>query len=411
MYEFEILLLVLSILLSAFSSASEAAILSISSLQLRRISKNKRPPYTFLVALKKNPSRAMMTTLIANNIANISASVIVTHLTVLFYGDVFLGVTGGFLVLFLMIFCEIFPKTYSINNSEIVALFTAPLLYVLMILFTPLIWAIEYLGKLFPSVFQTRLQRQKFTEEEIRYALEFGVEDRAISGEERTLLERVLDFNDTLVKEIMVPREQVKTLNEFDNQEVVLKKISKFKKVRYPIISETGAVAGIVSLKKLTSVQFFNRVSEIMDKPFFISKEAIASETFKKMQKANIHLAIVVDPTGGFDGIVTLEDLLEEIVGEIHENPQNIHFMQEEKSVVIVAGVARLHDIEKELGIQIPDAERFGSIAAYMHYQLKRIPVKGDLLILRDAKLEIREMSGNLISKVQISRLKDQKLV
>ncbi|HQT44494.1 MAG TPA: CBS domain-containing protein, partial [Candidatus Micrarchaeota archaeon] len=257
------------------------------------------------------------------------------------------------------------------------------------------------------SIFQTRLQRQRFTEEEIRYALEFGVEDRAISGEERNLLERVLDFNDTIVKEIMVPREQVRCLVETDTQQAAMKKIAKFKKIRYPVLSEAGAVAGVVSLKKLTSDGDFNFVSEIMDKPVFVSKEAVASEVFKKMQKANIHLAIVVDPTGGFDGIVTLEDLLEEIVGDIHENPQTLHFVQDEKSVILVSGVARLHDIEKELGIQIPDAERFGSIAAYMHYHLKRIPVKGDVLLLKEAKFEIREMSGATISKIQVSRMKE----
>ncbi len=407
MYELEIAVLLACLCVSGFTSAGEAAILSLSSLQVKRLSKVKRMPYAILVALKKNTARTMMTILIANNISNTAATVLVAHMTTLIYGDVYLGITGGLLALMLMIFCEIFPKTYGMNNNEVVALFTAPMLYVLMSVFMPLIWLIETLGRLFPTVFQTRLQRQRFTEEEIRYALEFGVEDRAISGEERNLLERVLDFNDTIVKEIMVPREQVKCLVETDTQQATMKKIAKFKKVRYPVLSEAGAVVGVVSLKKLTSDGDFNFVSEIMDKPVFVSKEAVASEVFKKMQKANIHLAIVVDPTGGFDGIVTLEDLLEEIVGDIHENPQTLHFVQDEKSVILVSGVARLHDIEMELGIQIPDAERFGSIAAYMHYHLKRIPVKGDVLVLKEARFEIREMSGATISKIQVSRMKE----
>ncbi|MFA5106349.1 MAG: hemolysin family protein [Candidatus Micrarchaeia archaeon] len=406
MYELETVLLALALLVSGLTSAGEAAMLSLSSLQLRRLSKIKRPPYSFLVFLKKQPTRMMMTTLIANNIANISASILVAHLTTLIYGDVFLGITGGLLALVVMVFCEIFPKTYSVNNSEIVSLVTAPMIYVLMALFMPLIWALEYLGQLFPSVFQTRLQRQKFTEEEIRYALEFGVEDRAISGDERNLLERVLDFNDTLVKEIMVPREQIKYLLDTDTQQSAFRKAAKFKKNRYPVLSDTGAVVGVVSLKKLIAVQQFGKVGEIMDKPIFVSKESIASETFRKMQRANIHMAVAVDSTGAFEGVVTVEDLLEEIVGEIHENPQALQFVAEEKSVILVSGLARLHDIEKELGVQIPDAERFGSIAAYMHYQLKRIPVKGDILMLRDAKFDIREMSGNSISKIQVTRLK-----
>ncbi len=406
MYELDIVILIISLLVSGFTSAGEAAMLSLSSLQLRRLSKIKRPPYSLLVYLKRQPSRMMMTTLIANNIANISASIVVAYLTAQIYGDLFLGITGGALALFVMVFCEIFPKTYSVNNSEKISLFTAPMLYVMMAVFMPLIWALEYLGRLFPSIFQTRLHRQRFTEEEIRYALDFGVEDRAISGEERNLVERVLDFNDTLVKEIMVPREQVKTMLENDSQQAALKKAARFKKLRYPVLSDAGAVVGIASLKKLVSVAQFNKVGDIMDKPVFISKESIASETFRKMQRANIHMAIAVDSTGAFEGIVALEDLLEEIVGEIHENPQNLQFLPEEKSVIIVSGLARLHDIEKELGIQIPDAERFGSIAAYMHYQLKRIPVRGDLVILRDAKFEIREMEGNSINKIQVTRLR-----
>lgn len=406
MYETEIVLLVIALFMSGLTSAGEAAMLSLSSLQLRRLSKIKRAPYTLLVFLKKQPTRMMMTTLIANNIANISASILVAHLTTLIYGDVFLGITGGLLALVVMIFCEIFPKTYSVNNSEVVSLVTAPMLYILMAIFMPLIWILEYLGKLFPGVFQTRLQRQKFTEEEIRYALDFGVEDRAISGDERNLVERILDFNDTLVKEIMVPREQIKCLLESDTQQMAFKKAAKFRKNRYPVLSDAGAVVGILSLKKLVSVPQFGKVGDIADKPIFVSKEAVASETFRKMQKANIHMAVAVDSTGAFEGVITVEDLLEEIVGEIHENPQALQFVPEEKSVILVSGLARLHDIEKELGVQIPDAERFGSIAAYMHYQLKRIPVKGDVVMLREARFEIREMAGNSISKIQAAKLK-----
>ena len=149
-------------------------------------------------------------------------------------------------------------------------------------------------------------------------------------------------------------------------------------------------------------------LSKMMDKPFFTSKEAIAYDLFKRMQKTNTHLAVAIDPGGNFEGIVTIEDLLEEIVGEIHEGPEQgvPTQLQEEKPMLLISGSTRLHDIEKELGITIAEAERFGSIAAYMHYRLRRIPVKGDTVMLADARFEVKEVRDNAIEKIQATRMK-----
>ncbi|MBM3229935.1 CBS domain-containing protein, partial [Candidatus Parvarchaeota archaeon] len=277
---------------------------------------------------------------------------------------------------------------------------------VLEIIFAPIIFMLEISGIIFPQIINTKYTRHRFSEEEIRAMLEFGVEDKAISSDERKLLERVLDFNDTLVKEVMVSRDLTKCLEETDTREEVVQKVSKFKKNMYPVLSIDGEVVGVLSIKKLVSASGMKNPKDIMDRPLFASKESIAYDLFKKMQKSNTHMAIVVDSNGQFEGVVTMEDLLEEIVGEIEDSAIPPSFIQLDKSILLVSGTARLHDIEKELNVNILDAERFGSVAGFMHFCLKRIPLKGDTLLLKDVKFEVKEMHGNAIERVQVTRLK-----
>jgi putative hemolysin len=166
-------------------------------------------------------------------------------------------------------------------------------------------------------------------------------------------------------------------------------------------VDSGGRVVGVVGQNRILGAPAQSLVSTLMLSPFFVSKEAVAYEVLRNMQKDKRQIAIVLNPDGSMDGILTMEDLVEEIVGEIDENPFSVPASTLAKSSLIVSGDARLHDIEKELKISLPNSQRFGSVGAFLHYQLKRIPVRGDVIIYGKCRMEV-EGVGDDFSLIKI---------
>ncbi len=406
--EIELIVIVAMILLSATFSATEAAILSVNRLRLKYL-KNKypnSPQIASLLRIKTHTSRTIMAILVGNNVANISASVLVAHITTTYYGDVYLGIATAILTLVILIVGEIIPKNYATSNSDSVAVFMAQPIEVLTYAIGPIIFVLEKISA--PIVGNQNFISKKphFSEAEIRSVLEIGVEDRAISKDEKILLERVLDFNDTSIQEIMTPKKQVKTMNYKDTVENALKKVGKYRKNRYPVIDENNKPVGVISQREMLSSQKEQLISQIMVEPYFVSKETVAYELFRNLQRNKRQMAIVIATDGTIEGIVTMEDLLEEIVGEIEERPSGIEQQHWTKSELIVSGDARLHDVEKELGISFEQSQRFGSVGAYIQYQLRRLPAKHDTIITKSIRIEITEVSKDFSNlKVKFSKI------
>lgn len=412
--ELELAALAILLALSAFFSAAEAAILSINRVRLRYImQKNKWSPRAkTLSRLKSSTMKTIMTILLANNIVTISASFIVAHATETYFGDLYLALSFGILTFIIVVFGEIIPKNYGTNNAEKFGLFAAQPIELLSMLLSPLVFVLDYINRIVPGVYPIPGQKIGMSEDEMKSVFEVGVEDMAITHDEKQLLERVLDFNDTYLKEIMTHKRDVKFVKATENRDELLRQVSSQKKSQYPVIDESNKVVGILTVKKFLSAKPAAALRELLEPPFFVSREMVASELFKKMQKSHVRMAVVLDSEGRMDGIVTLEDLLEELVGEIssQENMQSADAAakaaDDASPTLAVSGESRLHDVEKELKIQLPESERFGSVAAYIHHQLKRIPVRGDVILLPKCRIEIREMDKDFrIIKAEVSRL------
>jgi len=404
--EIEILLLFAMLALSALFSAAEAALLTISRIKIRNMLKKhpKDSRISSLVHLKKNTPRTIMAILIGNNVANVSASFLAAHITTLYFGSIYLGVATGIMTLVILVFAEVIPKNYATANSQEFALVCAKPVEFLSSALFPIIFVLERISSAFPGTYSIGGRRVYFSEEEIRSAIELGVEDKAITNEEKVLFERVLDFNDTYVKEIMTPARDVKMMHSSDIREEALKKAAKFRKNRYPVTNAQGKVVGMISLKKIICMAQGAKIGDVMMPPLFVSGESVATDLFKSLQTGRRQLAIVLNSAGATEGIVTMEDLVEEIVGEIEESPH--HIKREEKAKLVVSGDARLHDVEKELGMHIASSDRFGSVGAFLHYQLKRLPVKGDVIIAGGSRWQVREVSSDYsMQKIEIKKI------
>lgn len=324
-FELELFLLFVLLLLSAFFSGSEVALISIDKLTLRKLSKQRAKGVKLLKKLKKRPHRMLTTILIGNNLVNILVSSLATALSIEFFGSLGIGIAVGIVTFFILVFGEIFPKSYCEANKEKVALFSAPIIYILSKLFYPLIFLFEIIPMfLFKYIFKNKQRSSKVTEQDILTLAELGVEEKAIHPREKETIEKVLKFNDVSVKEIMIPKKDIICLNANTTVPKALEIVDKFGHSRYPVFEgKKSNLIGIVHIKEMLRAIKDNETDTTIK---FLTINALripSSEkidaTFRRFQKTHVHMAFVVNKKNKMIGLVTFEDIIEEIFGEIED--------------------------------------------------------------------------------------------
>ncbi len=317
---FWLLLLAALILLSAFFSASETSLFSLSRMQVRRMVKQNIPGSHSIERLKKDPTRTITVILIGNNIVNISASALATGLAIEYFGDIGVGIATGVITFLLLTFGEVIPKTLAIKHSEGVARRAAPLLEMIGIVLSPIVILFKTLQNLFvkhdPTV-------PIITEKEIRHILEISAEENVISQKEHEMIKNMLDFKDTPVKNAMIPFDKV-TFVSYDATVQKAKELALERGYsRYPILlKETGRVSGILHIKQIDRLTKEGKGDKSIgtfvpkEGPMLVSEHERLNKVFKKMQKGHIHMAVVVDDKWNHIGIISFEDIIEEIIGE-----------------------------------------------------------------------------------------------
>ncbi len=319
MDQFLYLVLAFCVIASAFFSATETALVSIGRVQLRHIVKDGKPGSGFLQLLKKNQRRTIVTILIGNTIANISASAIASAIAFKIYGDVGVGIAAGVMTLILLIIGEIIPKSFSSANPETAALFLSPIMYYTMALLYPIIEFFDFFARLVP-----RGERRALSEKDIHAMVELGVEENVLEPGEQKMIERILKFNDTPVRDVMVSFRKVVS---FDSDALVVdctKTITKSGFSRFPVYSgDRGNIVGIVRAKDMVcgpGCEPGKRIADSMLPVLKIGEAELIDDVFRLFQRTHNHMAIVLDLYGKATGLVTMEDLLEEIVGEFESD-------------------------------------------------------------------------------------------
>jgi len=403
--------IVLMILLSAFFSSAETAMTTVNRIRIQALMEQGDKRAIILDKVISNSSKMLSTILIGNNIVNISASSLVTTLTIQVLGNVYVGAATGALTLIILLFGEITPKTLAALHAEKIALSYAKIIYFLTILLTPVVFIVGKLanGVMYLLRVDPNAKANPMTEHELRTLVNVSQEDGVIEREEKQMIYNVFDFGDSTAKDVMIPRIDMTFVDINATYDELMEIFREDMHTRFPVYEEnTDNIIGIINIKDLILYpknQEFS-IQNILREPYFTYEYKRTADLMVEMRKASVNLAIVLDEYGSTAGLVTLEDLLEEIVGEIRDEydedeEEDLKEIQPGKEYIAL-GSAKLDDINEALSIHL-ESEDYDSVGGYIIEQLDSLPSQGQSVTLENGiRLVVDELDKNRIEAVHI---------
>lgn len=406
----QLIILLVLLALSAFFSSAETALTTVNKIRLRTLSEAGNKKADRVLRVTENQGKMLSAILIGNNIVNISASSLATTLAIRIFGSMGAGIATGILTLLILIFGEISPKTMATIKAEKMSLAIAGIIDFLMKVLTPAIFIINKLAEGFLFLLGVRPgdQMSAMTEEEIRTIVDVGQETGVIEDEERDMIHNLFDFGDAEAKEIMIPRIDMVAIQADAPTEEVLEIFRKEKFTRIPVYEDTtDNIIGILNIKDLL-IQDHDAdfsIRDIMRKPYYTYEHKNTADLFMEMRHNSISLAIVLDEYGSTAGIVTLEDLLEEIVGEIRDEYDTDEVDSIKKlndREFIVQGLANLDDVSDALNVSF-NSDDYDTMGGYCLELLNHLPEKNEIILTDDnIMLRIDKMDNNRIEQIYI---------
>jgi CBS domain containing-hemolysin-like protein len=364
--------------------------------------------------LKMNPSWMMSSVNLGNNLVNVGASALATSVAIRLFGNDGLGIAVGVMTFLILVFGEITPKTYCNANSTKVALRYAPVLLAFSYVFYPVVKFFEIITRGVVKITGSSYTPPPITEEEIKGVIDQGLAEKAIEKEEMELVHGALNFDDTVIRSVMTPRTKMFTLNAKMLLFEALPQINQSAHSRIPIFGDTrDDIVGFIHvrdvLKELEKDKGVVTLEQIARKPVFASQEKMVSSLLKEMKGRKTHMAIVVDEHGGVEGLVTLEDLLEEIVGEIEDETdlkRERGYERIDQDTIITNGDIEIDTINEIFETKIPEGDDYASLNGLLHERLQDIPQEGDKLELNDLKIIVEKVTKNIPQKIRIEKIR-----
>ena len=405
----QLVCLVLLLCLSAFFSSAETALTTVNLLRIQTKAEEGDQRAARVIQVTENKSKMLSAILIGNNLVNISASSIATALALSLFGSMGAGIATGLLTLLVLIFGEISPKTIATLKAEELSLSYAGVISLLMKVLTPVIFLVNQLALCFLRLFHVDATdtSNALTENELRTIINVSHESGTLESDSHEVINNIFDFHDSQAKEIMVPRIDMTMVEVNSTYDRLMETYMEDKLTRIPVYEDSpDNIVGIVNMKDLLLIDDKTHfvIRDIMREPFFTYEHKNTAELFIKMRDESISMAIVLDEYGDTAGLITLEDLLEEIVGEIHDE-----YDEEEEPIIPlengefqVLGVTNLDDVAEELSLPI-QSEDYDSIAGYVFGLLDQLPTVGDEVTdEHGVYFKVLEMDKNRIDKLLI---------
>lgn len=406
----EITLFLICLLLSAFFSGSEVALISITRAKVRALLNQGRNGAEALDTLKRSTDTILITILIGNNIANVAAASLATAIAIGIYGNVGIGIATGVTVILMLVFGEIGPKMYASRHVEELALRVArPIHYLSMVLY-PILWVTDRINRQF--AFRPGVAEPVVTEEEIKEWIDVGEEEGTIEEQERDMLYSVLRFGDTTVREVMTPRIDVTMIEDESTIENALSMFNETGFSRIPVYHEQiDNVVGLLNVKDVFSAvirqQTSAMVRDLMYEPYFVPESKKIDDLLKELQVKKQHMAVVLDEYGSFAGIVTVEDMLEELVGEILDefDEEEPEVQQVEENIYMVDARMWVEHLNEDLHLALPLTDAYESIGGLVIDRLGHIPRRGEVVKLEESNitLVVMQMRGRRLVKVKLT--------
>ncbi len=413
-YYLYIIIFILCLILSGFFSGSEVALFSITRAKVRTLVNEKEPGSEALATLKKNPDRFLITILIGNNIVNILAASVATAVAIGFLGETGIAVTVStiIVVLLLLVFGEIWPKMYASRNATSLSLRFSPIILFLSRIFSPVIFIFNKIaGKMTGA---GAFAHHMITEEEIKEWIDVGQEEGTIEKDEQEMLHSVFEFSDTRVREVMTPRIDVVMLEDTSSSDEALEIFKNTGFSRLPIWhGNIDTIKGILNVKDaIFSVLETHEsipIVELLSEPLFVPETKNIDDLLRELRVKKTHMAIVLDEYGSFVGIVTVEDILEELVGDILDefDTEEHELVRVAEDVYSVDARMWVEDLNKHLDLHLPTSETYETIAGLVIERLGNIPRIGDVCDLTEegVRLVIIQMTGKRINRLKLIRI------
>lgn len=405
----QIISLIILLMFSAFFSASETALMTLSKIRLRHMVESEIKGAELINKLLKNPSKLLGAILVGNNIANIGASALATSLAIKYWGTAGVGIATAIMTVLVLIFGEITPKSLAAQNSEKISLKVAGPIRLITFILNPIITVLIYITNSFIKILggETDKQRPFITEEELKTMVSVSHEEGVLEGEEKQMIYNVFEFGDSQAKDVMTPRTDmiVANINSTYSELITIFKEEQFS--RMPIYEDT--VDNIVGILYIKDLIFFEdekeefSIEKHMRVPYFTYEFKSTVDLFADMRAKRAPIAILLDEYGGTSGLVTIEDLVEEIVGDIEDeyddDDDKIEVIKEDE--FIVDGDTKISMVNEMIGLKI-ESEDFDSIGGFVTGILGRLPKTGETIHYNDTKFIIQNTSKNRIVKLKI---------
>ncbi|MBW2593383.1 MAG: HlyC/CorC family transporter [Deltaproteobacteria bacterium] len=394
----ELTVLLVLLFLSGFFSSAETALFSISRTKAIHIAKEGGRTNQLIRQMKDDPHRLLSTILIGNNVVNVGASALATSITIQMVSSNAVGVATGIMTFLILVFGEVFPKTIATRNNLLVARIVILPIYWMSILFYPVILFLNFIPRITGKIKKT----PSLTEEELMTFVEVVEEEGEIKEEEKEFIHNIFEFDDTNASEIMTPRGDMFALDIDEKPD--FGKIGKSGFTRIPVYLDTiDNIVGIINIKDIFIHQSTEAdepdIKKLMNRPYFIPENKKLDQLLHQFKKRKHHIAIIVDEHGGVGGLITMEDVLEEIVGEISDESDKIepHITRIRENEWAVLGKSEIDEVNETIPMDIPESMAYDTFSGYILDQIGRIPMEKDKISVGDFRVTVKAMDGNRI--------------
>ena len=401
------IILVVLLGLSAFFSSAETSLTTINPIKVRTLIEKGNKRALKLQKVTEQHGKMLSTILIGNNIVNISASSLATTMAISIWGNYAVGIATGILTLLVLLFGEILPKNMAMVKTESLALFYAPIVYGLMWLLTPVIFLVDRIAGFFMKLMHIDPDKKNLmTETELRTYVDVSHEDGVIESEEKEIINNLFDFSDSVAKDIMIPRIDMVTIEENAGYDELMAVFRECMYARIPVYKDDrDNIIGLVNIKDfilVNDVETF-RVADIIRDAYYTYEFKKTADLLMEMKETTNNVAFVLSEYGACAGMITLEDLLEEIVGEIrdeYDEDEDEFIKKVGKDAYLIDGNRKLDDINDELDTKL-ESEDYDSIAGLVLQILDRMPTVGEEVTTPDGiRIKVETVHQNRITKV-----------
>lgn len=406
----QIIILFVLLVLSGFFSSSEIALFSISRTKVRYLAKQGDKSFRLIRKMKEDSHNLLSTILIGNNVVNVGAAALATSITISYFPNHAVGVATGVMTLFILIFGEVLPKSFAIRNNIVIAKISIYPLYWLSLVLYPVLILLNFIPKITGKIKKS----PTITEDELKTLVEVVEEEGEITKTEKELIHKIFEFDDTNASQIMTPRADMFVIDA--SRELDLEAIAKSGFTRIPVIEgDMKVVIGILNVKDLllnqaAGVEKIN-IREIMREPYFVPENKKLDQLLHQFKNRKTHMAIVVDEHGSISGLITLEDALEEIIGEIEDETDRseplIIPMKDDEWIVL--GKTDIEKVNARIGMSIPDSSDYDTFSGYVLGAIGRIPEEGEKMAIGNFLVTVKRKKGVRITEYIVKETKTPK--